>query len=94
MGEMLNIISLGAGVQSSTMALMAAHGCPYHDPATWRGAKANNPEWWEDAVYVDNAIRHQVGNEQGEMFISRTLTPLASADLLSFLDECDGMCGV
>lgn len=25
-GEMLNIISLGAGVQSSTMALMAAHG--------------------------------------------------------------------
>src|SRR5487761_2181314 len=47
---MLNIISLGAGVQSSTMALMAAHGeiTPMPDYAVFADTQAESRKVYDD----------------------------------------------
>ena len=77
--------------------------CPYHDNATWREMKSSDPESWEDACMVDEAVRNGVRGTSQQLYIHRTLTPLRDADLadpaegqatFSFMDECDGMCGV
>lgn len=75
--------------------------CPYHDNATWVDMKNNDPESWEEAVKVDEAIRDGFGKTDEKLFVHRSLVPLAEVDFtspednqLSFLDECDGMCGV
>jgi hypothetical protein len=49
----LVIISLGAGVQSSTMALMAAKG----DDAYWHFMKTERVAEFADAVEFDKKIR-------------------------------------
>ena len=65
--------------------------------------KSNDPESWEDACMVDEAVREGVRGTSQQLYIHRTLTPLRDADLadpaegqatFSFMDECDGMCGV
>lgn len=75
--------------------------CPYRDNAGWREMKAKHPEAWAEAVEVDEAIRSRVRNMDEQLYVHVSRTPLATADLsdategqLSFLDECDGMCGV
>ena len=68
----------------------------------WRHLRDNDPKGWADAVAVDKKIR-TTGTDKGrEQFVHRSLVPLDEADLqtieekgqLSFLDECDGMCGM
>ena len=76
--------------------------CPYKNNNEWRHLRDNDPKGWEDAVAVDKKIR-TTGTDKGrEQFVHRSLKPLDQADLqtmeekgqLSFLDECDGMCGM
>ncbi len=79
-------------------------GCPYHSDAQWRDIRDNDPESWADAVEVDRLMRLNGpvrGMTQLE-YMHRSCVPLAEVDLstpedhgqISFLDECEGMCGV
>lgn len=79
-------------------------GCPFHNDAMWRDMKKNDPVSWADAVEVDSLMRANGpvrGMKQLE-YMHRSLKPLDQVDLstaedhgqLSFLDECEGMCGV
>ena len=78
--------------------------CPYHDNKTWRQMKENDRVSWIDAVNFDHAIRDGFGSTKADaLFVHSSRTPLASADLsdpsegqaaFSFMDECEGMCGV
>lgn len=75
--------------------------CPYRDNASWRDMKTNDPESWVDAVAMDEAIRDR--DKPQQLYVHRSMSPLADADLadpakdqivMSFMDECEGMCGV
>lgn len=87
---------------SLTVPRSACIGCPYHSNHEWSRIK-EDPESWADAVAFDKAIRTQKGLE-GEAFLHQSCRPLDQVDLrsdvergqglLSFMDECDGMCGV
>jgi len=76
--------------------------CPYHDDNFWRDMKDNDPQAFSQAVEVDEMIRGGVRGTKQKIYVHRSLTPLADADLttpesagqMSMLDECDGMCGV
>jgi 3'-phosphoadenosine 5'-phosphosulfate sulfotransferase (PAPS reductase)/FAD synthetase len=80
----------------------ACIGCPYHSDAEWRRIK-EDPEAWADAVEFDEAIRNQPKME-GRSYLHRSCEPLKDVDLrtdvdhgqglLSWADECDGMCGM
>ena len=85
-------------------------GCPFHSNNQWRDLKNNSPEEWNDAVLVDRAIRNGTEKQRnksgvilrGQQFMHRDRKPLDEVDLstaeergqYSFLDECEGMCGV
>tara|TARA_S200002703_G_scaffold103169_1_gene89425 strand:- start:454 stop:1290 length:837 start_codon:yes stop_codon:yes gene_type:complete len=77
----------------------ACIGCPFHNNALWREMKNNDPTSWKDAVDFDAAIRDLTSQKQ---YLHSKKIPLDEVDLrneedmgqLSFLDECDGMCGV
>tara|TARA_Y100001951_G_scaffold101794_1_gene107270 strand:+ start:41 stop:868 length:828 start_codon:yes stop_codon:yes gene_type:complete len=77
--------------------------CPYHSNAAWRDMKENDPKSWEDACEFDMAVREGIGHLRERVFLHRSLVPLKEVDLtdpakdqitFSFMDECDGMCGV
>jgi hypothetical protein len=79
-------------------------GCPYHSDAQWREIRDTDPAAWADAVEVDRLMRLNGpvrGMQQAE-FMHRSCVPLDQVDLrtaeqagqISFLDECEGMCGV
>ncbi|GAF92847.1 unnamed protein product, partial [marine sediment metagenome] len=77
--------------------------CPYHDNATWRKMRDHDLESWYEAVRMDEMIRDGFANTRNELYLHRSLVPLVDADLsdpaenqntFSFMDECDGMCGV
>lgn len=75
--------------------------CPYRTNEEWREMKANHPEAFADAVEMDEAIRSGVRGTNEKLYVHRSMTPLATADLtdpsdaqISLLDECDGICGV
>jgi len=72
--------------------------CPYHSNAEFMDIKENDPEAWETAIKVDNAIR-----KNGVLqYAHSSLVPLEFADLSArdkdqinmFGNECEGMCGV
>lgn len=72
--------------------------CPYHSDEEWRQLTS---EEFEEACQFDEAIRdHRDMN--GQQFVHASRIPLREVDLttprdhgqLTFLDECDGMCGV
>ncbi len=77
----------------------ACIGCPFHNNALWREMKNNDPTSWKDAVDFDAAIRDLTSQKQ---YLHSKKIPLDEVDLrneedmgqLSFLDECDGLCGV
>lgn len=88
----------------STPAKSACIGCPYHDRATWRRMKLDEPESFADAAAFDREVR-QMTRIDGEAFLLRSLVALDDADLRSeedagqmaldlFGEECEGMCGV
>lgn len=77
--------------------------CPYHDQATWREMKMNDPVSWAEAVKMDELIRNGTRGTKQKLYVHRSLTPLAEVDLRSekdmgqlslFGEDCEGMCGV
>lgn len=86
------------------LAKSACWFCPFKKNAEWRRTRDEQPEEWARAVAFDAAIRPGSASSRGEWFLHRQLKPLADVDLanaadrgqaeFSFLDECEGMCGV
>ena len=85
------------------LAKSACIGCPFHDDASWREMKKNDPVSWADAVEVDKLLRADPDNPYME-YMHRSCVPLDEVDLrtaadmgqieFGFDDECEGMCGV
>jgi len=95
---------------------LAAHGyplpgksactfCPFRDDAGWRDMKANDPASFKQACDVDDLVRKggHMRKWRNELFVHRSLKPLAEVDLSTaedhgqlnlFNNECEGMCGV
>lgn len=78
-------------------------GCPFHNNEFWRDMKINHPSEFEEAVEFDRAIRNDArGQNKYEQYLHRSCKPLEEVDFdndedlgqISFLDECEGMCGV
>lgn len=79
-------------------------GCPYKKNSQWLDMKENDPESWEDAVYIDGIIRNGGSKIGQQQFMHRSLKPMGEIDFsekeksnqieFGFLQECDGMCGV
>lgn len=76
--------------------------CPYHNDQTWSDMKANDTEAWHRVVHIDRLINQGLGQTNGPAFLHRSLQPIDTVDFdapadrgqLSFLDECDGVCGL
>lgn len=84
--------------------------CPYHSDYEWNRIKAEDPEAWARAVWVDNGLRsHESRCSQGmdrPMFLHRSCQPLELVQLdtrpdprkaqlaINFAAECMGMCGL
>ena len=77
--------------------------CPYHSNREWRRLKDKDPGGWKEAGRVDGLIRGGMyGTKADGLFVHRECKPLGQVDLstdvdhgqLTFLDECEGMCGV
>lgn len=77
--------------------------CPYHDDETWRRMQCDDPESWAEAIVVDEAIRDGFAKTNQKLYVHRSLIPLKDVDFsrpdenqdtFTFMDECDGMCGV
>lgn len=74
--------------------------CPYHNDGEWNRLKTEDPDGWERAVTIDNAIRNQDGFN-GEQYLHAKRIPITeiqfgdSEDQLNlFENDCEGMCGV
>lgn len=85
-----------------TLPRSACIGCPYHTDAEWAAMKRFDQESWDDAVFVDAALRASGRAERfgGEMYLHGSLRPLdevalaPSSQMQLFGDECEGLCGV
>ena len=72
--------------------------CPFHNDGAWRDMKYNDKDSWNDAIDFDKKLRKRNNNE----YLHRSFLPLDEIDFdnaedkgqLSFLGECEGMCGV
>ncbi len=82
----------------------ACIGCPYHTDAEWLEMKLADRESWQDAIFVDAALREGRRAERfgGEIYLHKSLTPLGEIGCfpdtrqypLPMGEECEGMCGV
>jgi hypothetical protein len=64
----------------------------------------NDPDSWAEALEFDDAVRDSPKRKgmEDQVFLHRQRVPLREVDLstpedhgqLSFLDECEGMCGL
>lgn len=98
MSEPIHVISLGAGVQSSTMALMAAKGeiTPMPTAAVFADTQDEPQSVYRWLDWLSN-------NFHSEIFLHRSCVPLDQVDFstdgergqgLLWGNECEGMCGV
>jgi hypothetical protein len=75
--------------------------CPFHSDKEWLRIKNGPQDEWNDVVAFDKKIR-STNNLNGMPYLHRSGKPLdevnfvtaESAGQLSFLDECDGICGI
>jgi hypothetical protein len=75
--------------------------CPFHSDKEWLEIKNGPEDEWQDVVEFDRAIRHAEGMRSNS-YLHAARKPLENIDFttpesagqLSFLDECDGYCGV
>ena len=104
-----NVISLGAGVQSSTMALMASRGELLGiqvDFAIFADTR-DEPEEFEKATRFEKRLQVAKASEAenaSTLFLHNSRRPLDQIDFRSDVergqqvfdvgDECEGMCGV
>lgn len=70
--------------------------CPFHTDAEWRNL---TPQEFAQAVAADDVLRHS--RLKGELYMHRSLVPLAQVDFSArsdqpdmFGNECEGLCGV
>ena len=76
--------------------------CPYRSNREWRHLRDTDPEGWEEAIRIDSKIRNGIAGATSKLYVHQSLKPLAEVDLrtdedfgqMTFLGECDGMCGV
>lgn len=77
--------------------------CPYHNNKFWLEMKETDQASWDDAVRIDEAIRDGVRGTKHALYLHPSLIPLKEVDFsdpareqerFSFMDECEGMCGV
>jgi len=76
--------------------------CPYHSNHEWRKIKTTDPNAWDEAIRVDRLVRNGVKGTRDKLFLHSICQPLDEVDFsndfdrgqLSFLDECDGLCGL
>lgn len=79
-------------------------GCPYHSDAIWKQLKEKDPKSFQDAVFVDQALRSVPATRGaiiGEAFLHRSRMPLSDVDFSEvtsyddrMLEECEGLCGI
>ena len=79
-------------------------GCPYHSDAMWRELRDKDPKSFQDAVFIDQALRNvpsTKGAIKGDAFLHRSRVPLLEVDfdeVTSYTDlmteECEGLCGI
>ena len=79
-------------------------GCPYHSDAMWKHLKENDPKSFQEAVFIDQALRNvpaTKGAIRGDAFLHRSRVPLIEVDfddVASYqnlmLEECEGLCGI
>lgn len=81
--------------------------CPFHSDREWKRLKTEEPEAFAEAVRVEKGLQDIKGrsdNFKSVPFLHRSLVPLEEVDfradyekgqeLLGFMNECEGMCGV
>lgn len=77
--------------------------CPYKSNHEWRRLRDEDPEGWAEACRIDELARNGVCGTKEKLFVHKSMTPLAEADLSTDLErgqlslwnaECDGMCGL
>lgn len=74
--------------------------CPYRSDYEWRRLKECDPEGWQAAVRLDNALRDkkEILGLSADPYLHRSLQPLAVVQLDDsvrdrFGQECSGVCG-
>jgi hypothetical protein len=83
--------------------------CPYKSNKEWRSLRDNDPEGWNRALKIDEAIRSTAsvcarGLEE-KLYLHRSCLPLNQAPIdepqsawtqyeMGFVNECEGMCGL
>lgn len=87
-----------------TLPRSACIGCPYHTNMEWKWLKENDPESFQDAVFIDRVIRdvpHLRGTLKGVGYLHRDRKNLDVVDFDKEEDyddfmasECEGVCGV
>lgn len=79
-------------------------GCPYHSDAMWKHLKENDPKSFQEAVFIDQALRNvpaTKGAIKGEAYLHRSRIPLLDVDFDGvssyeslMVEECEGLCGI
>jgi hypothetical protein len=81
--------------------------CPFHSNKEWRRLQTEEPDEFQKAVDFEKKLQEakkNTGNFNSTPFLHNSRKPLDTIDfrsdvekgqqLLSFMDECDGMCGL
>ena len=84
------------------LAKSSCYFCPFHDDNTWRDMKLNDPKSFNSAVNFDKKLRKRKIKFKNEQYLHRSCKPLDEVNFdnledqgqYTFLDECEGMCGV
>ena len=81
-------------------------GCPYRTDGEWKWLQFNDPDAFEEAVFVDRALRYvpvvrNAITRKGSAFLHRSRIPLSEVDFDEATDydsymaeECEGLCGI
>ena len=87
-----------------TLPKSSCIGCPYHDDSMWKSLKEGSPAEFQDAVFIDTALRNLPdlkGLVDGDMYLHPSRKPLVEVDFSEaqsyedvMMDECEGVCGV
>ena len=93
-----------ANYPDRTLPKSSCIGCPYHDDSMWKSLKENSPAEFQDAVFIDMALRnvHAIKDLiNGEAHLHASRKPLSEVDFDgvqtyedAMIDECEGVCGV
>lgn len=100
----LHVLNLGAGVQSTALALVphrvprsACTFCPFHANDEWQAIKARGGADWARVVEIDRALR-KPGNVVNrkldqQMFLHRSCRPIDEIDFTANKNDDREMAG-